>query len=145
MPRSDDVPATLSLFGEPRINKYIANLPGPCTSPQNFPLYQYQKALESHNTYPLHHVRCEDLQKMAFAVGTQPGYLEFCLPHSSSDYNHFQNAVCLGQVKQTLLEYLSEGNLVHDAWQALLQGDATCSGTNPDSWELKIISDSSRP
>ncbi len=81
---------------------------------------------------------------MPFAGGVELGYLELCLPYSSLDYNQFQDTICPDQVKQTLLEYLSEVNLAHGAWQAL-ERDTTCSGTSADGWGLKMVDDTSRP
>ncbi|TGJ80831.1 hypothetical protein E0Z10_g7930 [Xylaria hypoxylon] len=142
--QSEQDAATANPFGEPQVDKQMVNLPSPCSLGPSFPEFQSEEVYKFHNFRRLSHVGSEDLQQAPSAVDVGLGYLELCLPYSSLDYNQFQDTTCPEHAKQTLLEYLSEVNLVHAAWRAL-ERDTTCSGTNADSWGLKMGLDDMSP
>ncbi|KAI0535908.1 hypothetical protein GGR58DRAFT_503798 [Xylaria digitata] len=135
-------PATSNPFGEPQVIKQMANILSPCS------LGSDSAASQSEEVYKFHNIRYSNLgdsgglRPRPFAAEGELGYPELCPPYSSLNYNQFQDTNCSEYVKQTLLEYLSEVNLLHDAWQALEQ-DTTCSGTNAGSWGLKMVDDMS--
>ncbi|KAI0515153.1 hypothetical protein F5B22DRAFT_656339 [Xylaria bambusicola] len=138
MSHSEQAPATSNSFDGPQTDKHIADLPSVHSSGQDFTPYQYQSVFESQDINLTNQGDSERAPKIGLADGAELGYLELCLPFSSLEYNELQNTARSDQVKQTLLGYLSELNLAHDACQAL-QRDTTCSHANMGDFEVKMV------
>ncbi|KAI0413003.1 hypothetical protein F5X98DRAFT_379179 [Xylaria grammica] len=140
--RSEQDPATSNPFGEPQVDKHAVHLPIPCSSGPSFPTFHSEEAYAFHHSHGFDHVDSEGLRQTSPAAEVEPEYLELCLPHSSLDGQQFQDTTWAEYAKQTLLGYLSEVDLVLDAWRAL-ERDTTCSGTNAGSGGLKMVDDMS--
>jgi hypothetical protein len=124
---------------EPQIEQDI-RLVSPCSSVADLPVFQSEKAYDLDDFHYSNFLICEDFQQPPFTAEVAPEHLENrLLPLSSlASYNQFQDMICPGYVRQTLLEYLSEANLAHEAWQCL-QRDTTCGDTCTGCWESKAV------
>ncbi|KAK5635908.1 hypothetical protein RRF57_011620 [Xylaria bambusicola] len=140
MSHLEQAPAASNSFDGSQTDKLIADLPSLHSAGQDFMPYQYRSVFDSHNMNLSNQGDCGSAPKIGLAGGAELGYLELCIPLSSLEYSQLQNTARSDEVKQTLLGYLSELNLAHDACLAL-QRDTTCSRTGVGSFEVKLVDD----
>ncbi|KAI3320567.1 hypothetical protein HD806DRAFT_524603 [Xylariaceae sp. AK1471] len=138
MSQSEQAPTASNLFSEPRVEKDIIGLPSPCSSGPEISEFQHEEAYDFHNFHRSNLLGCEDFQQPPLAAEVGLGYLELRLHQPSLDYSRFQDTATPEYPEQALLEYLSEVNLAHDAWQSL-QRDTTCGDTCTGYWGLGVV------
>ncbi|KAI1358800.1 hypothetical protein F5Y08DRAFT_345329 [Xylaria arbuscula] len=134
MSQSEQAPAAASPF-EDTANKHIARPPSLPGAELSLTTPQRPAVLKSHILSQPKQGGCGALPERH---STDLAELEYLQLRPPLPYSQFQDIARLNQVKQTLLGYLNELNLAHDAYQTL-DRDTTCRSTGSASFEIMMV------